>query len=362
MYYRFTVALFTISLLAVSCYGPKKLYEKGKYGKAFDKALSDVKKGKDRKMKTLLNKAFAKLIDQKRDDIIDLGARYDLDDAEHNLRKYEDVDERFDKGEAYLTDDNVTRYQGLRAEKEMLVERVFNDGVDLMENFATSQRKIDAQEAYHHFILVDKYCDVDYENIDLLLRDALEGGTVVYNVSSDPGFDFTYRWEIDRRFDDLEGTQGFRRITYDAFSNQGDCLVELDFSDLDVDVQEQSSSQSYSKEIQDGYTTKVDTSGREIKVPNYVNVTGSVETIKLIKTVSWRMQLDVRSMTGDCDLREERWSRYVTDQVEQYELRGDDRAIPSQFKQRQSGELEDTDDMVDDLLDDLYREVYNYIY
>jgi len=231
-----------------------------------------------------------------------------------------------------------------------------------MDQFVGSGRKELAREAYHHFILVDKYCSVDYENIDELLRDAIVGGTVVYNVSADLGFDIQYQWEVNRRFDDLEGNQNFRAIVYDGFSNQGDCLVELDFSSLDVNFQENNSTQNYSEEIQDGYTTKVDTSGREIKIPKYVTVTGSVTTRRITKTVSWRMELDVRSMNPDCDLREERFSRYVADEVEQYDIAGDERAIPSQFRSNNRQELESTDDMVDDLIDDLYRDVYNYLY
>lgn len=359
---RPTLVLLSMIMIIASCSGPQKLYEKGKYGRAFDKALSKAKKGKDRKMKTLLNKSFAKLIDQTRDDVVDIQGRYDLDDIERNLKKYSDVDERYDEGQAYLTDENLDKYEGLRAEKEVLVERVYDQGVEYMDQFVGSGRKELAREAYHHFILVDKYCSVDYENIDELLRDAIVGGTVVYNVSADLGFDIQYQWEVNRRFDDLEGNQNFRAIVYDGFSNQGDCLVELDFSSLDVNFQENNSTQNYSEEIQDGYTTKVDTSGREIKIPKYVTVTGSVTTRRITKTVSWRMELDVRSMNPDCDLREERFSRYVADEVEQYDIAGDERAIPSQFRSNNRQELESTDDMVDDLIDDLYRDVYNYLY
>jgi len=63
---RPTLVLLSMIMIIASCSGPQKLYEKGKYGRAFDKALSKAKKGKDRKMKTLLNKSFAKLIDQTR--------------------------------------------------------------------------------------------------------------------------------------------------------------------------------------------------------------------------------------------------------------------------------------------------------
>lgn len=345
-----------------SCSGPQKLYEKGNYAKAYDKALSKLKKDKDRKMKTLLNKAFAKLIDQTRDELIDVDRQFDLSDAERNLKKYDGVEERFEEGESFLTDENVQKNAGLRIEKEALVSDVYDGGLAFMDDFVATRRKADAREAFAYFSLVDKYCNTDYPDMDRLLNESFEGGTVIYNVNVDLNFDQQYRWEVNRKFDDIEGRQGFTRIVYDRQGNIGDCLIELDFDSLDEDFREQSSTKNYSEEIQDGYTTKTDTSGNTIKVPKYKTISGSVTTKRITKTVRWRIDLDVRSMTGDCNLRDERFSHTLVDEVDQYIINGDNRAIPSEYQRNNNQKLESTDDMVDDLIDELYRDVYNYLY
>ncbi len=359
---RHLILFLLFVVFAISCSGPQKLYEKGKYAKAYDKALSKLKKGKDRKMKTLVNKAFAKMIDQTRDELIDLNRNYDLVDAEINLKKYDEVGERFEEGEMYLTDENVLKFSKFRAEKEGLVADVYDEGLSLMEVFKSSQYKEKAREAFAYFSLVDKYCSTDFPNMDELLNESFEAGIVVYNVNADLNFDQTYRWEVNRKFDDLEGRQGFIRIVYDTPGNVGDCLVELDFDRLDVDFQESTSTKTYSGEVEDGYTTKIDTSGQEIKVPKYITATGSVTTRRTTKRVRWRVNLDVRSMTSDCMLKEERFIEEVTDEIDQYEASGNLRVIPYKFLQNNNSKLESTDNMVDDLIDELYRDIYNYLY
>ena len=281
MKYNSVIPLALFLMLFLSCSGPQKLYEKGKYAKAYDKALSKLKKGKDRKMKTLVNKAFSKMIDQTRDELIDLNRNFDLVSVERNLKKYDGVGERFEEGEMYLTDENVSKFSTFRAEKEELVAEVYDEGLLLMEDFKSSQLKEKAREAFAYFSLVDKYCSTDFPNMDELLNESFEAGIVVYNVNADLNFDHTYSWEVNRRFDDLEGREGFVRIVYDNPGNVGDCLVELDFDRLDVDFQESTSTKQYSGEVQDGYTTQIDTSGKGIKVPKYITATGSVTTKRI---------------------------------------------------------------------------------
>ena len=358
---RLLFSLIIIMLIS-ACSGPQKLYEKGKYSKAYDKALSKLKKGKDRKMKTLVNKAFFKMIDQTRDELIDLNRNFDLVDAERNLKKYDEVRERFEAGETFLTDENVEKNAGLRDEKEGLVSDVYEGGLAFMNDYNSSQQKVNAREAFAYFSVVDKYCSNDYPNMDQLLNESFEAGTVVYNVNVDLNFEQEYRWEVNRKFDDLEGRQGFTRIVYDRQGNVGDCLVELDFDSLDEDLQESTSTKNYSEKIEDGYTIQKDSTGKEIKITKYKTVTGSVTTRRISKRIKWRVNLDVRSMNGDCNLKEERFSEELIDEVDQFEISGDQRAIPSQYTRNNNEKLESTDDMVDDLIDELYRDIYDYLY
>ncbi|MEM9549080.1 MAG: hypothetical protein AAGA77_24040, partial [Bacteroidota bacterium] len=159
-----------------------------------------------------------------------------------------------------------------------------------------------------------------------------------------------------------EGEDGFVQIVYDNNSIKSDCEVELDFSRLDVDERSENSSRNYTKEILDGYRTETDTSGNSVQVPIYKEVSGTVTTRRITKTVSWRVDVEINRSTNNCDLREERFTEEVEDKIEIYELSGDERAIPNEFKDSSNQELKDTDDMVEDLIDDLYRRVRNYFY
>jgi len=354
-------SLFVVVSIS-ACSGPQKLYEKGNYFKAYDKALSKLKKDKERKMRTLVNKAFFKMIDQTRDDLIDLNRDYDINNAEKNLKMYDKVHERFEEGKTFLTYENVEKNAGLTDEKEDLVSDLYEEGLALMNDYNSSQLVFDARDAFACFSLVDKYCSSDFPNMDQLLNESYEAGTVIYNVSVDLNFDQEYRWEVNRKFDDLEGRQGFTRIVYNRQGNVGDCLVELDFDSLDENLRESTNTKNFSEEIEDGYTTSVDTSGKEVKTIKYKTITGSVTIRSITKTVRWRVRLDVRAMNNNCNLREERFSEELEDEVDQYEISGDERAIPTEFLNKNNQELESTDDMVDDIIDELYRDIYNYIY
>ena len=302
------------------------------------------------------------MIDQTRDELIYLDRNFELYEAESNLKKYDGVGERFEAGKTYLTDENVLKFLSFKAEKEALVADVYDGGLLLMDEFKTSQRKEVAREAFAYFSLVNKYCSTDFPNMNELLNTSFEAGVVLYNVNVDLNFDQTYRWEVNRKFDDLEGQKGFVRIVFDSPGNVGDCLVELEFDRLDVDFQDRTSTKNYSGEVEDGYTTKTDISGQVIKVTMYKTVTGSVTTKRITKRVRWRVNLDVRSMSSDCMLKEERFSEEVTDEIEKYESSGDIRVMPYKFLQKNTSKLENTDKLVEEIIDELYRDIYNYLY
>lgn len=348
--------------LCVGCSGPQKLYEKGNYKKAYDKALSELKKSKNRKMKTLLNKSFSKMIDDARGDIIDLDERYEYTALVANLEIYEEVRDRYNKGQQFLDEDNILKFDNFQERGELFVMDAYEVGLNYMREYEETKLKVYAQDAFQYFSLVDTYGLDEYQNLESLIQNSLELGIVIYNIHLDLSFDRSYSWELDHQFDDLEGKSGFIQIVYDRPISNEDCLVELDFSQLEERYDERSSSRTYSQKIQDGYTIQVDTSGNETKVPKYITVEGTVITNRITKALSWIVDLEVRSVTQNCNLKEERFYEGIEDVIEKYEIRGDERAIPSEYFNTTNSEFENTPRMVDDLIDELYREVRNYLY
>ena len=89
----------------------------------------------------------------------------------------------------------------------------------------------------------------------------------------DAPFEVSYKWEIDRKFSDLEREgRDFQEVVYERNIVNADCTLEMDFSSLDRNRSESRSSRSYSERIQDGYNTEVDTSGNRIQVPRYLSL------------------------------------------------------------------------------------------
>lgn len=345
-----------------SCSSPQKLYEKGKYFKAFDSVLSELQSNKKKRKNTiLLNKAFSKMIDLAYDNMYYLDNGYEVNELRYNLEQYAKVDVRFVKGRSYLDENNKIKYEAFESDKFQLISDAYEEGKALLDFFKESENKIDAQNAFLHFELVKKY-GYGYTDINQWLKLAKVAATVVYNVDADLDSDFSYQWDVDRKFDNLEGEEGFVKILYDNNIESADCFVELDFSRLDVDERDSESIQSYTKEIIDGYSTQTDTSGNTIKTPIYKEVTGSVKTILITKTLSWRVDLEIKKSNINCNLKQERFTASVVDKVEIHEIRGDERAIPSDLISNSNEELEDTDDMVDEILNQLYIKIRNYFY
>ncbi len=362
MKYHFYVLIILIIGTSSSCSSPQKLYEKGKYFKAFDSVLGDLKEGKkDRKDVVLLNKSFSKMIDMAKDEMYLLNDGYKVNDLSHNFKQYHEVDKRYTKGRTYLDDENDVKYERFSADKKQLVNDAYEEGKALMVYFEESKNKSDARNAYYHFELVKEHGN-GYNDIKQLLFDAKRSAIVIYNVDADLDSDFTYQWDVDRKFDDLEGESGFVRIVYDNHFVTSDCFVQLDFSRLDIDESNDESYKNYSKKILEGYKTETDTSGNTTQIPIYNEVSGSVTTKAIKKTVAWRVDLEIINSSQNCKLREDRFRASVEDRVEIFELSGDERAIPDEFKNNSNNRLEDTDDMVEELIDELYRQIRNYLY
>ena len=355
--------IFILSaLICFGCSSPKKLYEKGKYFKSFDSVYKEINNGKkDRKDVVLLNKSFSKMIDQSRENMRILQDGYKIKDLQHNFKQYEEVDKRFVKARSYIKEENKVKYDDFVLDKIALITDTYNKGLALMEYFKESNNKLDAKNAFYHFELVKEFSN-EYDDIDQLLTDSKSAAVVVYVVDADLDYDYSYQWDVDREFDNLRGESDFFKIIYANSSNQADCFVELEFSRLGIDERQKESSQTYTKEIQDGHTSQTDTSGVVTQVPNYIEVSGTVTTKTITKIIEWRMDIEVRKSSVNCDLREERFRASIEDQVEQYVLSGDERAIPQEFKSNRIDRLRSTDDMVEDLIRDLYLRTRNYFY
>ncbi len=364
---KIKLLVFLAAIAILSCHSPQELYKDGKFTKAYTKTLKNLKKKKSRKAKVLLNKAFIKMVEESQANMHSFGNNYRIRDIKSNLIEYRDIADYYQDGKQFLKKEARDIYTKFKTEGTDFFSEVYSMADSHMEDFGNSNNgnKRDAQKAYLLYDLLKNNGDSSspkYRQLDKDLATSYDAAIVVYNVEMDMFFN-DFRWEIERRFDDLEGESGFNVFRFNEKFDNYDCKLVLYFDDVDVDIDQSESSRTFTERILDGYDTRTDTSGHTVKKPRYVDVQGEVITLSTRKTVSWTVELVSRyNQSSDCNIRSDRFRAYEQDEAKKYQVRGDQRAIPSQYLNSSGDRLKDTKDMVEDVLDELYYEVRRYLY
>ncbi len=349
-----------------ACSSPQKSFDKGDYEKAYKSALKNIKKGKkSRKDKVLLNKSFNELVKQKSNEAERYLRSNDLGDWEMAYLEYDDLLDLYYDGKVQLDNSHDARLAIIQREQDTLGVDIARNYYELgsmsMDGYYEEYNKAYAQDAFLYYEKTALY-DADYPAIDSLREDAFDLAVVNVLVEVNAPFERIYEWEIDRRFSDIEReSEGFYEISYERNLTNVDCTLEVDFSSIDSYASEDRSAQRFSEEIEDGYETRVDTSGNSTRVPLYRTVTGEVTTIREILTYRWRVAVSVFGSRDFCDFRNRNFETQEETFRERYEISGDRRAIPSGYESSR-GDFDDEDDIVDEMIDDLYREISNYYF
>lgn len=356
--------LFTV--FAIACSSPQKSFDKGDYEKAYKSALKNMKKGKSsRKDKVLLNKSFNEIVKERTNEAEKYLRSNQLEDWELAYLEYDDLLDLYYDGKAQLDNSHDARMVIIETDVDTLgldiARNYYELGTMSMDGYYEDYNKAYAQDAFVSYQKTALY-DPDHPAIDSLMEDAFELGLVKVLVEANAPFERRYDWEIDRRFSDIEReSEGFYQISYERNLIEVDCTLDVDFSNIDSYAREDRSVQRFSEEIEDGYETRVDTSGNSTRVPLYRSVTGEVVTIREILTFRWRAAVSVYGSRDYCDFRNRNFEAEEETVRERYELSGDRRAIPSGYESSR-GDFDDEDDIVDELIDDLYREISNYYF
>lgn len=361
----FYLLLSLLSILA--CSSPQKSFDKGKYEKAYNAALKNIKKGKkSRRDKTILNKSFDEIVAQKSNEAETYLYSDMIEDWELAYANYDDLLRLYYSGKVYLDSD---------FDSEMRIVESFSDslGMDIalnyhelglmsMDDYSDSGNKLYAQEAFAYFQKTQSY-DPDFTNITTLMDEAFDRGVVLILVEADAPFGRNYEWTIDRRFSDIEReSEDFYQIVYERMVD-ADCKLEIDFSSLERSINQSRTVETFSERIEDGYNTSVDSSGRTIREPIYRTVEGAVTIIAENIRYYWGAAVNVRGSREYCDFRDRTFNEEEVITIERYELSGDERAIPNRYKNnRNNNSGIDEDDIAEELIDELYREISRYYF
>ncbi len=358
--------LLLMGLAMLACQSSRTAYEKGHFELAYSKALQDVERAhhKSADSKRVLAFSMDEIIEKEKAQQYTLLDTREVKAMEKALKYNRKFQKKLERALPYLADSYQEELEQWRAEEKTTIYelgRIYHErGREQLAKSIDQGLKAYAENAYHYFVAAEKYWGKS-EQTDSLKTECVKNGQVHLLVNIDDGFNFSYGWEIDRRFDDLDSESNlFRTIYVNAVMNasQLDCEITLRFDQIDFVEDIETSEDSYSEEVIKEYETVVDSTGQEEKIPIYETVTGTVEKITTTKTVSCNVDIRVQDHSRNCTYSSINFEASVQSQGVVYEEHGDDRAIPFG-----AGGINCTVDsessMVEDLLDELYDQISN---
>ena len=363
------VLLITMGILLIACNSPKKFLEGGNYEKAFQKALNSLEKDKGtRDDKNVLIKAFNEMLKETYTAKEQLGDFQEIEDAIAMYDQISGVNTQYNLGKQWLKNDYETKMRTLNAEQEELrvsiAESFWTYAQEDIASYQETGVKAAAQSAYANLQQVKSY-NGDYAELDQLTAAMYDNSIINVAIYAAERFGNWNEWDIDREFDDLaRRDRGWYRFDYKPINADGyDCVMEIQLYDLDLNRYERSNVENFSKEIEDGYTTKIDTSGNTINVPIYRTVTGSASVNTITTVVEWSAAVQWSSQNGDCQYYSQRFNEEEDEACQIIQTSGDERAIPNQYLNQYSNvncDFEDRlrEEVLEDLVDAIAREYF----
>ncbi len=358
------VYILAFPLFIIACASPQKSFNKGNYSKSFSSAFKELEKNKNtRKNKTILNQSFKELMyehNQSRSKLLRSDLIEDWEEAYSNSIK---IIDRYEKAKRYLNSKYDSISDQIIYDNDLLEEGIAENywylALDEMTAFNENHNKFSAQDAHHYFSKSQQY-NVQYETLDSLLHVSLNAGTI-HILFETNAWDAKYNWKIDNKFRNIiSKSRGFIKVHYENLASFADCRVNIDFNNLEVSESENTFSDSYSKEIQSGYETKIDSSDNTQSIPKYIEVTGEVVTSKVTRRYNWRINSIVRSQSPFCKLNNRSFNSEKSFSYESYQYTGDSRAIPDKYKNYVKDDTRQKEDrIIENLINDVYRKVSN---
>lgn len=363
---NFIYLIFISLLVILACSSPKKSLEKGQYKKAFSSALTQLKKHKDYETnQVVLVQSFKRIFESSMQIYWDLEAKDDPVSWSKALKTSKSIQTKISKIIPYSDVSYDASLDTLHKYDEQLKDRYtfyFEEkGKDALALYEDNHLKKNAQNAVRAFNQADRYRVLSVE-IDSLRSYALSNATVYYNIDVDGIMDVFMSNQAEEVFGRATGfSSDFLEVSVSPFGMWADCDISVQFGFLNERNNETSTTQSFDKQIQDGFETSTDTSGVMISTPIYKTITGSVEQVTFTKTMDWSINVNVWSKTNDCNLSNHSFGSSITASVQNNELSGDERAIPLSYKNQIKNEINE-EDMTDELIEDLYEQFVRYYF
>jgi hypothetical protein len=364
----FTMRAFLFFLLIFSlfsaCKSAQTKYKEKNYAGAFEDALKDLKKGKNKKDNLpLLNKSLNKITATYKSSYGKYSSLTTLEQKAKVADGNIDLVDRFDRAKSYIIADSFFNQKDLLLQNKVLKAEVGNlfltRGTNELSELKSTNKKSVAHQALIDIEMAEKYLGHSAE-ISKIKEEIFQYGTVFINVEVEQWGGSYSLYEIDRVFRNVESYKHSNRmieIFYESKKNKNqlDCNVEIRLSSIDYAENIRSSNHTYSESVPDGYEIKKDDKGNDIKVQKYTTVSGTVQTNTRTLRATCNIQTDIDAYSDNCKWSENSWTRYVETNNEEYRLSGDLRAIPSQYRNQPTNRMKSKSDLSDELLADIYN-------
>jgi hypothetical protein len=359
----FRIVAIICVFLTLGCASADKLYKKGDYEGAFKQGVKDLLSSKKHfsQKKSLLNQTFKKLS-------APLIRDYPINDLVKNKENFYENERRIlgvvNKGRRFLTKENMFTLDSIETNhlelKKSIIASLNQQADEILETGIKANDKNIVRDALFTYMRMSNV--YDFEQPDKISR-ALEYGTFVNNFYVDHPYDLMDRIEMERSFDDIVGLSSTgTRYTFGSNASDVDCDVEVDFSRLNESKNERDNSQNYSDEVEDGYETKTDTSGNEIKVPIMKTVRATVHERSETITYSYDVYCSVSRRSKYCAWSSNSIQVSEDSAIKFYVVDGDPRAVPSTVMMdvnREKQRHKSKSDIVTILVKEAYSKVRN---
>jgi hypothetical protein len=353
--------LFVITLLVTACSSPQKLYERGRYSKAVNKALEKIRKNKadDRDVNALGN-AFNQMNGQ---DIVRLEHLLDDKDParwDKIVVLAEAIRTRQELIQPYtpiqLPDSRKEVTLKLYAVKDLLPKAKeqaatwhYEEGLLAMD-LARKGDKRAAREAHARFTKVQNYQTGNFADLRTLLSDAaylsitqLQLNVVNHTPTLLPG---SFRLRLEETFRREVGQDWLQIVLEDK--NCPDCDFEATIIVNSITLSPDGIQENHFREkrnIEDGWqyvldqrgNVMKDTNGNDIKVPVYREVTADVFDTRQFKAGRIEGLLEIRNKAGNQVLRRIPVAGETQFRSETLWFKGDERALSDKTKKQLKG-------------------------
>lgn len=354
-------------ILLLACASPMKKYNKQDYIGAARSSLKNLQKGKAvNQSENILEKSMIHIVAQASREIEAMRNSGKISKWGKALKESEKLQEKIVAVEPYLGDRFTADLERLISDDVATMEKLYHhyyyQGIEQLDRSIGTNLKIHARNAYSSFSTASRYGN-NTTRLDSLMDICIEYGRLLYNVDAGATFEISQEWEIDRMFEDVEQESDYLLAVYYKANVPGiDCELEVDFSSLDFRIEEDRETLDFEKEVQDGFRTETDTSGNSVRVPVYVMVQAEVEINRRIRRGEWQAGVRIRAYSPNCELDDQYFGSQRESEAVEYNIFGDERAVPDKYRRGGKGRLVSENDMAEEMLEDIYRDFIDYYF